>query len=220
MYENRMGRPKKSETRPKPKLEPLNQWVVDALAFSRMTNTALAEMLGIDQSRVAEMKTGKRRVQADEIPVIARVTGLALPPDFGAPPLEAHDVRHPLTVPIVSAVSAGALKKPDVSDEQIGIIRVADIDPKGDWIALRVTGDSMDRISPPDSVILVNRKERRLVPNACYVVSDGDDGVTYKRFRPNPDRLEPVSTNPSHEPMFFEQEPAIIGRVRKTILDM
>lgn len=33
-------------------------------------------------------------------------------------------------------------------------------------------------------------------------------------------RFEPVSTNPAHEPIFYEEEPKIIGRVRKTILDM
>lgn len=123
-------------------------------------------------------------------------------------------------IPVVAWVSAGALAHPDVSAEQIASIKVSDLDPKGDWIAMRVHGDSMDRISPPDSIILVNRKEKRLVPNGCYIVSDGDDGVTYKRFRPNPNRMEPVSTNPVHEPMFFEHEPRVIGRVRKTILDM
>ncbi|MEN9393696.1 MAG: hypothetical protein RLZZ104_2039 [Pseudomonadota bacterium] len=123
-------------------------------------------------------------------------------------------------VPILSWVSAGALTKPDVSADQIGVYRAGDLDPRGDWIALRVDGDSMDRISPPGSVILVNRKEKQLIPNACYVVADGDHQVTYKRFRPNPHRLEPVSTNPAHEPIFYDHEPLIIGRVRKTLLDM
>lgn len=217
MYEIRMGRPKKSEQRPPAILEPLNKWLVDALVLSHVKNTALATALGVNQSRVAEMKTGKRRLQAHEIPVIARVTGVPLPPDFSAEPNAAAAA---VSIPIVTWVSAGALAKPDVSDEQIGTMRFSDIDPKGDWLALRVEGDSMDRISPPGSIILVNRKERRLIPNACYVVSDGDHGVTYKRFRPNPDRMEPVSTNPKHEPIFYEHEPTVIGRVRKTILDM
>ena len=222
MYEIRMARPKKTDPRPKPDLHPLNRWVVHALASSKMSNTKLARKLGIDQSRVAEMKSGKRRVKAEEIPIIARETGVSLPEEFkdqGSPGSE-RDTPQMIDVPIVSTVSAGALMQPDITDEQIGVIRIGELDPRGDWLAMRVEGDSMDRISPPGSIILVNRKEKRLVPNGCYVVSDGDDGVTYKRFRPNPDRLEPVSTNPAHEPMFYEQEPTIIGRVRKTILDM
>lgn len=216
MYEIRMGRPKKTEQRPKPKLEPFNQLVVDALTFSKVTNTELAKHLRIDQSRVAEMKSGKRKVKAEEIPVIARVTGLPPPAELVS---DEPDNPKAVRIPVVSWVSAGALMNPD-SQEIIGTELFAGLDPRGDWIALRVKGDSMDRISPPDSVILVNRKDKKLVPNACYVVSDGDDGVTYKRYRPNPNRMEPVSTNPAHEPMFFRDEPRIIGRVMKTILDL
>lgn len=126
-------------------------------------------------------------------------------------------------VPQISWVSAGALAQPEVSVERedYPIIMEPGLDPEGDWIALRVDGDSMNRISPHDSVIFVNRKERRPIPNACYIIGDGEGGVTYKRYRP-PNRWEPVSTNPSHEPFVVPegQEPDIIGRVRKTVLTM
>lgn len=126
------------------------------------------------------------------------------------------DSRH---VPIISWISAG---KADRSDDQdiLGEISAPDLDPRGHWIALRVEGDSMDRISPPGSIIFVNTKDKVLVPNGCYVITDNDENGTYKRFRPNPERFEPVSTNPRHEPIFVENTPRIIGRVRKTILDM
>lgn len=78
----------------------------------------------------------------------------------------------------------------------------------------------MDRISPPGSKILVNRREKRLVPNACYVIADENGAATYKRYRPDPVRFEPVSTVPDHEPFFPENEPVIIGRVRRSILEM
>ncbi len=125
--------------------------------------------------------------------------------------------------PLVSWVSAGALLNPDVDPnlDDAPYVHAPDLDQDGDWIALRVDGDSMNRISPHDSIIFVNRKDRRLVPNACYVIGDGEGGVTYKRFRP-PNRWEPVSTNPEHQPMTLPegQEPDIVGRVRKTILSM
>ena len=123
-------------------------------------------------------------------------------------------------VSIVSWVSAGRLMGNDIGDIEIGRIAVSGLDSRGDWIALRVTGDSMDRISPPDSVIFINRKDKKLVPNACYVIATLDGETTYKRFRPGPPpRFEPVSTNPEHEPIFFDQEPEIVGRVRASILD-
>lgn len=125
-------------------------------------------------------------------------------------------------VPILGWVSAGDMLRDDVSQDALGSIRVAEL-PAGDWIALRVTGDSMDRISPPGSVILVNRKDKNLVPNACYVIDDGAGNATYKRYRPDPVRFEPVSVNPVHEPIFMEGPdnlPTIIGRVCRSIIDM
>lgn len=125
-----------------------------------------------------------------------------------------------LNIPLVTWVSAGAMARDDLQQDIISQIRVVGLDPRGKWIALRVDGDSMDRISPPGSVIFVNLKDQRLVTNACYVITNGDGEATYKRFRANPSRFEPVSTNPAHEPIFPDGEPSVIGRVRKTVLDM
>lgn len=132
-----------------------------------------------------------------------------------------HDQQEaPTAIPLISWVSAGRMSFPDITDETIGHVRTAGLDPTGDWIALRVVGDSMDRISPPDSIIYVDRKDKVLVPNACYVISNGDGEATYKRFRPNPMRFEPVSTNPSHEPIYPTREPLIVGRVKKSTIEM
>ncbi len=109
---------------------------------------------------------------------------------------------------------------PDISDEIIGHVQEGELDPEGDWIALKVVGDSMDRISPPESVIFVDRKDKVLVPNACYVISSDNGEATYKRFRSNPMRFEPVSTNPVHEPIYPSREPLIVGRVKKSTIAM
>lgn len=125
-----------------------------------------------------------------------------------------------ITVPLISWVSAGKMSFPDITDETIGHVQEGELDPEGDWIALKVVGDSMDRISPPESVIFVDRKDKVLVPNACYVISNDDGEATYKRFRSNPMRFEPVSTNPTHEPIYPSREPLIVGRVKKSTIAM
>lgn len=125
-----------------------------------------------------------------------------------------------LSVPLISWVSAGRMSFPDITDDIIGYVQESDLDPNGDWIALRVVGDSMDRISPPESIIFVDRADKVLVPNACYVISNDDGEATYKRFRSNPMRFEPVSTNPTHEPIYPRQEPLIVGRVKRSVLTM
>lgn len=123
-------------------------------------------------------------------------------------------------VRLISWVSAGKLTKGEHQDEDLGSVLIGGL-PKGDWVALKVEGDSMDRISPPESIIFVNRKDKKLAPNACYVVMDEDGSATYKRYRPNPNRFEPVSTNPDIAPIYFGNEaPPILGRVRMTLMKM
>lgn len=138
--------------------------------------------------------------------------------NIAPPDKQAHDAK--VRAPLISWVSAGVMAFPDVSEEMIGWVEETGLDPDGDWIALRVVGDSMDRISPPESIIFVDRRDKVLVPNACYVISNGDGEATYKRFRPNPMRFEPVSTNPNHETIYPTREPLIVGRVKKSIIDM
>ena len=135
-------------------------------------------------------------------------------------PADAPRHRDLRRVPLISWVSAGVMAFPDISEEVLDWVEEAGLDPNGDWVALRVVGDSMDRISPPESIIFVDRKDQVLVPNACYVISNEDGEATYKRFRSNPMRFEPVSTNPAHEPIYPRQEPLIVGRVKKSTIVM
>lgn len=142
----------------------------------------------------------------------------------GKEPMERSDslLNHQafVTVPILTWVSAGALALEDGQQDIIGEIDMSGLDPRGRWIALRVEGDSMDRISPPGSLIFVNLNDRRLVTNACYVIANDGGAATYKRFRANPPRFEPVSTNQAHDPIYPDGEPSVIGRVRRTLLEM
>jgi len=122
-------------------------------------------------------------------------------------------------IPLLSWVSAGAMKQ-DHLDEPIKLIAVNDL-PAGDWFALRVDGMSMSKVSPPNSIIFVNRKDTRLVPNACYVIGDPEGNATYKRWRPGPPpRFEPAAYEGEHETFYYENEPLIVGRVFRTMLDL
>lgn len=136
------------------------------------------------------------------------------------------DTPATVSVPLISWVSAGSMQSPDAVQnvDDAGRLYESGLDPKGQWVALRVDGDSMDRISPPDSIIFVDLRDKRLVANACYVIADAETGeASYKRWRSSPARWEPVSTNVAHEPMFLDDldgEPRVIGRVRRSVIEM
>lgn len=195
----------------------LSQWVKEAISFAKTNQSQLARDLtarlgkSIDRAAVNKMTIGKRSISAAEMLAIADITGFA--------PFEERSQI--LNVPLVDWVSAG---QPSLRDGHLPFEDFPQIEAvglsEGDWIALRVEGDSMDRISPPESVIFVDTGDKRLAPNACYVICTEEGGATYKRYRPNPDRFEPVTFNPDHEPIFPNGSVHVIGRVRRTTLDM
>jgi len=127
-------------------------------------------------------------------------------------------------VPLLSWVSAGKLADVE-SIENIDAKRHVPIGslPPGEWIALEVRGDSMDRIAPDGSIILVNRKDDRLKDDAFYVFGTESGEATFKRYRGGPNgsiRLQPYSTNPDHETLHPSGELRVLGRVRRVITDL
>jgi SOS-response transcriptional repressor LexA len=204
VYDKRMkGKSKTSQL--------FKEWLVEGLAQPGKTGVHLAKLLGLPQPRIAEMKSGLRQPKSTELRIISEYLERQLP-DYMLPE------SAPTRVPFVSWVQAGAFADsgPVEAEQAVVPLELG----AGRWLAFRVEGDSMDRISPPNSLILINADEKRLVPNACYVVCDESGAGTYKRYRPNPNRFEPVSTNPAHEALFPTGAITVIGRVRKTILEM
>lgn len=130
--------------------------------------------------------------------------------------------RHSHDIPVLAWVSAGGLA--DVPPEEISgaeTMQVGDL-PEGKYIATTVRGDSMDRVSPEGSRIIVRLDDPDLQPGAMYLFSLRGE-VTYKRYQKSPvKRLEPFSTNPANETIFLQSDSdwSVIGRVYRTILDL
>lgn len=126
-------------------------------------------------------------------------------------------------VPLVSWVSAGHLKKSEgVTKADIErYIPVANL-PRGDWIALTVVGDSMNRIAPEGSIIILNHADDTLLNDRFYVFSLEDGEATFKRYRGTPQpMLQPYSTNLDHLSFpVVDGQFYVVGRVRRVITDV
>lgn len=181
---------------------------------------AVADRFGFKLNTYKAHESGRNgfsATQGDEYADAFGVSRKWLYLNIGAPEDEDEATVH--VVPVLAMVSAGILTRDDVRDEALGTLHLTNL-PPGDWIALRVVGHSMDRVSPPDSTILVNRQDRQLVPGGLYVIADEHGNATYKRYRPGPPpRFEPFSSDLDLEPIFPDQEPVIVGRVKRTMLD-
>lgn len=187
------------------------------------SQTGLATAAKVSQQLISRLESGVD-LTTKKLPEIGRALGVSVYElDENYAPGNGFSV---VSAPLLSWVSAGQLEKPDVpitTTEDSDTVSSIDLTPvDGNWIALKVRGDSMDRISPPDSLIFVNLKDRRLVSNACYVIHDVDGAAAYKRYRANPTRWEPVSTNKKHKPYVVKGDrgPLVIGRVKRTVLDL
>ncbi len=185
----------------------------------KLSQSGLAKLAAVSQQLISRLESGVD-LTTKRLPEIARaLTVSAYEIDENFSP---EDTSSIVTAPVISWVSAGQLETPDVLafDSETERRAAAGLDPKGTWIALKVKGDSMDRISPPDSIVFVNLKDRRLVPNACYVIQDNEGGSSYKRYRPG--RWEAVSTNKKYKPYLVKGDrgPLIVGRVKRTVLDL
>lgn len=137
-------------------------------------------------------------------------------------PLEEPRIRRPVvSVPLISWVSAGrmTLGETILADATLTHIEVADL-PDGDWAALEVEGDSMDRLAPHGSTIIVNRADKILRHERFYVMGTEEGETTFKRYRANPDRLQPFSTNPDHETIPLTGGELVFGRLRRVIIDL
>lgn len=198
-------------------IKPLSQWV--GTAVTRVGGQAeLARLLTkelrrqIDRAAVNKMVKGSRDLSADEMLAIEAVTGLVVP-----------SPNAPVMVPMFDWVSAGKLREPrsQIPVEDVPLLAFADLGP-GDFFALTVKGNSMDRLSPEGSIIVVDRRDKTLISGKCYVFAVRGE-ITFKRWNPGPPAyLEPDSTEPMHKPTFVKRrrDLEVIGRVRRTVLDL
>lgn len=91
---------------------------------------------------------------------------------------------------------------------------VSDPDTPPRAYALRVKGDSMDKLVPDGATITIDPDDRDLWDGAQYVVRTQDGEATFKEYHANPARLVPLSSNPAHTAIKLGDEPIeILGRV-------
>lgn len=214
----------------KQKKPAIAQWVEAALLHSNnMSQTELARLLKqrlraeYDRSIVNKMVLGKRKVSSEEMLAIEEITGHPAPAAARAAPAVEKPGKRMTLVPKIDFVTAGKLKNPtsQIPVEDVPLLAYADLG-RGEYFALTVEGDSMDRVSPEGSTIIVNKSDRQLVNGKCYVFSHRGE-TTFKMWQAgeNP-HLAPFSTNPANKPIFFKRKSdlEVIGRVKRTVLDL
>ncbi len=122
-------------------------------------------------------------------------------------------------VPVLSWVQAGKLAEAmDSQQVQDGAEKIPTYYKRDSLFALRVRGGSMNRVAPDGAVVLCDYEDRSLTDGRCYIFRvDGD--ATFKRYRANPDRLEPDSVEAGHIAIFPSRGLEVVARVVRVIID-
>lgn len=213
-------------TRPSPKDEQMmHDWIKNRLRELGLKQNDLAAALSVAHPRVTEIIKGTRRVRAEEAAIMANV--LQMQVDEVLTRLVSTDqtglasIREPIVnVPLISWVEAGKMAEvaePYASGDAEDWFPVTSRSQT--LIAVRVKGTSANRVAPPGSVAVIDYSDTDLVPGKLYAIRDTNGGGTIKRYKPNPDRFEPDSTE-AHETIFLTEELHVIGRVTKAIHDL
>lgn len=120
-------------------------------------------------------------------------------------------------VPLISWVEAG--KFVDTDDPYLpgdAHKHVAVVSTKQTLIALEVSGSSCNLEFPSGTIVVVDFADKDLIDGKFYVFRHAGE-ATLKRWRSDPPRLEPFSTDPVHDTIFPKHEVEVVGRITDSI---
>jgi SOS-response transcriptional repressor LexA len=192
-----------------------------------VSQARLADVLGFaSQSAVSALLAGKRRVTVDEAAAIYALLGL-------------DEAGQAAPVPIVPAEPASARLRDGGAGDRLpdyGVVPVIGIAGAGRWreaieiplghmpvpgklsgpgvFGIEVSGDSMDLLIEDGGLILVDAGQKELAPGGVYLITNSRSEATVKRYRRDPSRFEPCSSNPAHHPFLISEDDfSVLGKV-------
>ncbi|MGB3844281.1 MAG: S24 family peptidase [Sphingopyxis sp.] len=180
-----------------------------------------ANALGVSQSTYAQHENGIRGIPKDKAPLYARrfkvsEEWLLYGKRRGEAQIDGAEPTMP--IPLLGEVPAGPWREAVQKSRQFIPAPQAGM-PRSAY-ALKVKGDSMDRVVADGATIIIDPTDFDLFDKRFFVVRNPDGEVTFKQYRDGPARLIPCSTNPKHQVIHIAGGGyAIIGRVIKTISD-
>ena len=166
-----------------------------------MTQKQLADALGITQQSVYYYESGDRDIKASILIDMSRVLNCTVSELLGLVParIVRSEPSSSRMMPVFGRIAAGtpreSLSQSDVMHETAESVYLAH--PNGFW--LTVSGNSMNRILPDGSLVLIDPDENVRNGDVGAVFVNGDD-VTLKRvyFEDATIRLHPESYDPEY----------------------
>lgn len=177
-----------------------------------MSQAELAERLGTTKATISKIENSAIQPSLDWAERLAKAlnTTLGILAGIG----EAATLQGVSLVPVIGMIAAGNWREAIQAPED----HIAVASAKPHMFALRIFGDSIDKVAPDGSYVTIDPTMPGLADGGLYAVQNGEGEATIKRFRRSPDRLEPESSNPEHRTILLGAEPiTVIGRATSVI---
>ncbi|MDR6789555.1 repressor LexA [Sphingomonas sp. BE138] len=171
----------------------------------------LANEVHVHFTTIAKWERAQRALPPDALGLIANALGVQ-PGDL-VPGAAVHLPAR--MVPVLGKIAAGNWREAMSAGDLGGPVGYVPA-PYGssNAYALQPDGDSMDLIVPEGGIIVIDPDLLDLRDGGIYAVMKEDGEATFKRFRSDPPRLEPCSSNPVHQTMPLGREPfRVLGKV-------
>ncbi|GLT02940.1 hypothetical protein GCM10007897_43700 [Sphingobium jiangsuense] len=175
----------------------------------------LAQKLGLGETAIRDMLAeGAKGISTRSLNVICAHYGVAIGDILDGTATterreEREDVRH---IPLLGDVPAGPWREALTKSRRSIPTPISDT-PKSAY-ALKVKGDSMDKLANDGDTIVIDPEDLDLFDKRLFVVRNGDGEVTFKQYREGPARLVPCSKNPEHQVIpITSSDFTIVGRV-------
>lgn len=179
-----------------------------------MTQTAVAEYIGLAQSSYSAWESGKTKIDDASLSKLAELFEVSI--DYLLGRVGSPDKKR-VRIPVLGRVAAGI---PIEAIEEI--IDWEDLDAAeygaGEYFGLKIRGDSMEPKISDGDVVIVHRQEDVDNGDIAVVLVNGDEG-TCKRIKKSPQGVTLISSNPAYEPMYFSNDEIltlpvkVVGRV-------
>lgn len=191
-----------------------------------LNQAALAERVGVSQPAIANWESGVHDPRRLMLAKIAEALGAPLEwLAGGARSLAEHDkgpaaayLRRPLQhAPVIGFTAAARLLDDpgfdphDAAEDYIPVTSGADR-----VFAFFSTDEAVNLAFPRDTLVVVDYGDRTPA-NGAFCVAAPDGAPLLRRWRENPPRLEPYSSDPNFAPLFVKGDARVVGCARVSI---
>ena len=159
----------------------------------------LCRRSGVNRGSLGDIKTGRRQsLSAENLKKIADYFGVSIDYLLGnSPAPRTSGVRVPVYGQIAAGIPIEAIT--DIEDyEEIS----EEMAKSGEYLGLRIHGDSMEPRFTEGDVIIVRQQDTCENGDICAVLVNGND-ATCKKIKRTPEGILLISANPKYDPMFY-----------------